>query len=271
MSQEPGPPRAATRVSVRWDDCDRFGHVNNAAYLALFRAALDRLLPELTGQTAGVGRLRWADLAYREPTPRGTEAAVELQLVAAEPLLVVRGVLLAEGRPRVEADLGWAPGPRDDTAEPASPALPLPERDARGLPFRWRHAVRTYELGDDRAVRPTVIMQWFEHSVFRGAGIVGWSRERMEAADFVTLVVAHRVRLAAPAVEGDEVEIASRLIDLRRVSGTWLHEARRVDGTLLATDHNRGAFLDLAGRIRPAPPGLMAALLGGEPGPRGPG
>jgi hypothetical protein len=58
--------------------------------------------------------------------------------------------------------------------------------------------------------------------------------------------------------------VSSRLVELRRVSGTWHHEIRRSDETLVAADRARGAFLDLVGRIRPAPVELLDDLLRGE-------
>jgi acyl-CoA thioesterase FadM len=87
----------------------------------------------------------------------------------------------------------------------------------------------------------------------------------MVTADFIALVIGHHLVLGAPAREGDELVITSRLVEARRVSGTWRHEIRLPDGSLVATDHDRGAFLNAAGRIRPAPDGLLEDLLRGEP------
>ena len=55
-------PRATVQVRSRWDDCDRYGHVNNAGYLGLIRAAHDR---------AGLsdGELRALEVTYRQPVP----------------------------------------------------------------------------------------------------------------------------------------------------------------------------------------------------------
>ena len=242
------------RVRSRWDDCDGYGHVNNAAFLALVRAAHDRAgLPP--------GELRALEINYRQPVP--PEATVQ---VAAEVLggdashLRVRYSLAVEGRSSGEISAVWQlDGPRIEIE------LPPIERDAGGRPFRFRQTARSYEIGPDGAVRPQAVLQWLEHAVFRAADRAGWSRDRMVAAGFVTFVVGHHLVLPGPAREGDELVVTSRLVELRRVSGTWHHEIHRADGRLVAADRARGAFLDLEGRIRPAPEGLLDDLMRGEP------
>ncbi len=162
-------------------------------------------------------------------------------------------------RPAAELTADWQlDGPRLDID------LPAVEGDAEGRPFAFTHAVQSHELGPDGRARPQAILQWLEHAVFRAADRAGWSRERMQGQGFVTFVVGHQLVLGAPALERDELTVTSRLVELRRVSGTWHHEVRRADGTLVAADRARGAFLDLEGRIRPAPPRPLEDLLCGE-------
>ncbi len=257
MTSEPWDEPAGARVSVRtrWDDCDRYGHVNNAAYVALMRVAHDAVgLP--------AGELRSVEIVYREPVP--PDVVVTVDVVVLEQAASVRRIaytIQVYHRPAAEIIALWELG-----GGPRLPAgLPPVDHDAGGRPFHFTHAVHSYELGPDGSARPQAILQWFEHAVFRGAERAGWPRERMEAAGFLTLVVGHRLILGAPAVENDELTITSRLVELRRVSGTWHHEVRASDGTLIAADRARGAFLDLEGRIRPAPRELLDDLLRGEP------
>lgn len=260
-----GDSRGATvHVRTRWDDCDRNGHVNNAAYPALVRVAHDRAgLPE--------ARLRALTIGYREPI--GPETTIEAEVA-----------LLADGGDRIDAQYTFRSGGRVAAAAKATwdrsggargteppgnrrPSFELPAvaRDAGGRPFRLRQSVRSYEVGPDDAARPQAILQWLEHAVFRAAARSGWPTARMEAAGFLSLVIEHRLVLGEPAREGDELEVESRLVELRRVSGVWHHEVRNLSGALVAADRARGAFLDLAGRIRPAPGALLDALLRGEP------
>lgn len=246
----------SVKVMTRRDDCDGNGHVNNAAYAALVRAAHDR---------AGLpgGRLESLTIAYREPV--GPETALDVDVATSDDGRVAY-TLRADGRVAAEASASWG---RAEAA--VAPHLPPVARDAGGAPFRFGQVVRTYHVGPDGAVRPQAILQWLEHAVFRAAARAGWPLTRMREAGFLSLVIEHRLVLGEPAHEGDELEIESRLAELRRVSGVWHHEVRRRDGTLLAEDRARGAFLDLSGRIRTAPPGLLEDLLRGEPDGSGTG
>lgn len=252
----PQPTVQRVRVRSRWDDCDRHGHVNNAAYLAIVRAAHD-----LAGMPSG--ELLLIDISYRSPIDADTDVDVRLEVVdLTAGRWRISYELSVQGRRSARAVALWQVGGERQT-------LPLPElqHDVRGLPFRYHHAVRSYELGPGGAGRPQALLQWMEHAVFRAAVHGGWPRARMESAGFVTLIIGHQLVLGDPALEDERVEISSRLIELRRVSGIWHHEVRREDGALIAADRARGAFMDLDGRIRPAPREMLDALMRGEPAP----
>lgn len=247
-------PRATVQVRSRWDDCDRYGHVNNAGYLGLIRAAHDR---------AGLsdGELRALEVTYRQPVPPEVMIDVDVAIMEQGAThLKIGYALLVDGRPAADATALWQIGGPALTAD-----LPPIGRDAGGQPFSFHQAVRSYEVGPNGAARPQAIVQWLEHAVFRAAARAGWARQRMESAAFMTYVVGHHLVLGQPAREGDDVTVTSRLVALRRVSGTWHHEVHAADGRLIAADRARGVFLDLDGRTKPAPAELLADLLRGEP------
>jgi acyl-CoA thioesterase FadM len=85
----------------------------------------------------------------------------------------------------------------------------------------------------------------------------------MAAADFVTVQLQHETEWYGGLGEGAEVTILSRLVELRRLKGTWRHEVYS-NGRLVALDFSHGAFLNRAGRPQPAPAALLTALLTGK-------
>lgn len=246
-------------VPTRWDDADRHAHVNNAAYLALIRAAHD-LAAHQDPSLAPAGDLRMLEITHRAPAELGAVVSVQIESLDADgDLRRVVYRLAAAGNAIAEATVTWQlSGP--------PVLLALPEiAEVEGRAFSFRQAVRTYEIGPAGAARAQAIVQWLEHAVFHASQRAGWSVERMRAAEFVPLVVGHHLVLGEAAMEGDTVEVRSRLVQLRRVSGIWRHEVRLTGGGLVAADHTRGAFVDLAGRIHAAPRQLLDDLLCGEP------
>ena len=255
------PMAVSVEVMTRWDDADRHGHVNNAAYLALLRTAHD-LAVELEPD-AGLARaadLRALEITHRAPSGPGAVVTVLVEPLAADGELRRVGYRLSVARVLIaEATATW---------QLSGPPLlfSLPEiAEVDGRPFSFKQAVRTYEIGPGGGARPQAIVQWLEHAVFRASQRAGWSPERMKEADFVPLVIGHHLVLGEPVTEGETMEVTSRLVQLRRVSGIWHHEVRRADGALVAADHTRGAFVDLAGRIHAAPRQLLDDLVRGEP------
>lgn len=107
---------------------------------------------------------------------------------------------------------------------------------------------------------------WLEEATFRAANIAGWPLERMREDDFIAFQYRHDVEFFQSIGYPDEVDIVSRLVDVRRARGTWIHEVFAVgDGALLMRDHSTGASLRWDGRLRPVPAEMMEALRRGEP------
>lgn len=185
---EPGGVRVSLRT--RWDDCDRYGHVNNAAYLALMRAAHDA-----AGQP--VGDLRSVEISYRAPVPPDVLVTVDVVVREQTPSQQRVGYTVeVDERPAAEATALWQLHGR-----PLDIDLPLRDGDIAGGTFAFTHAVQSHELGPDDGARPQAILQWLEQAVFRAANRAGWPRRRMETEGFITFVVGHELVLGGPALE----------------------------------------------------------------------
>ena len=113
----------------------------------------------------------------------------------------------------------------------------------------WTSATRCGELTRRRA-----IYQWIEEGVFDASGQGDWPFERCLAAGFVVFQMRHDTEFYTLPRLGDDLRFTNRLVDVRRLRGTWLNEIhRRSDGRLLARNYSTGVFLDLSGRRRHQP------------------
>jgi len=114
----------------------------------------------------------------------------------------------------------------------------------------------------------TVYFNWLEEAFFRAVRAAGWPLSRLREENLLSLQYRHDAEFFEAAHDLDEIEVVSRLVNIRRVRGTWIHEiVRASDRALLMHDYSTGAFMDWHGNIRPAPRDLMDALVLGEPGP----
>ena len=73
----------------------------------------------------------------------------------------------------------------------------------------------------------------------------GWPMMRMMAEGFVILFRRHRIEYLQPAVQGDELEVATWAFDVKRATATRYYTLTRVsDGALLARVHTLGVWVN---------------------------
>lgn len=277
---------------VRTYECDALGHVNNAVYQQyLQEAAIDAATaagypPEWFRERGLAWVVRQMSLEYLRPAVAGDELNVLTWLSssskvrarreyeirrASDDALIARASAswvyfdLANGRPRAIPPEFAADFEVGGGVALAPPGPPGPGIESGA--FRWRHRVAHYELDPNQHVNNAVYLNWVEEAKFRAAALVGWPPERVRSENVVIVQVRHDTEYFLPARYGDEIEVVSRIHDLRRVRGTWVHEIRRVGtGELLARNYSSGAFLDLGGRPTRPPRAMLDALLAGEGG-----
>ncbi|HZQ05273.1 MAG TPA: acyl-CoA thioesterase [Anaerolineae bacterium] len=253
------------RVRVRAYECDSLGHVNNAAYLNyLQQATLDA--QGIVDDRHAVPSVRALSIEYQTPARYGDELDVTTWRGAE-----LRGyeiTRVSDGAVVVRAQMEWGGDEvrSEETDTQAMPLKPLGQlRDNGARAWFWRHRVRRYEVDATQSVNLAVYFNWLEEATFRTAHVSGWTMERLRAENFITLQYRHDAEFFTPVRNGEEIEIVSRLFDVRRVRATWIHELRRTeDGTLILRDYSTGAFLDWQGNIRSAPQGMMERLTEGE-------
>lgn len=267
------------RHRVLAHECDSFGHANNAVYIRhLEQATLDAL--GVANLECALPHARKLTIEYHAPARYGDELDVAAWVTDAREATATwayRITRTADDAVVVAAQVAWdgprggAPVPRPD-GHPDAGCLPpslkpfVPPRDNGARPFRWRHEVRRYELATSGNVGVAVYFNWLEEATIRAADIAGWPLERMKAHNFIAFQYRHDAEFLQPIGYPDEVEIVSRLVDVRRVRGTWIHEVfRAADGVLLMRDYSTGAFLGWDGRTRSVPGEMIQALLRGDP------
>ncbi|CAG0971541.1 hypothetical protein PLCT2_01382 [Planctomycetaceae bacterium] len=269
-------------VRVRAYECDAYGHVNNTVYLQyLQQVTLDAM--STTNDGAAFWNVRRLAIEYQAPTRYGDVLQVATWVTKADASQVVRGYHVTRGAGRVpvlvaqiewdyrdRATYGLRRVPEVQRGVPAvdAPALPKPfvaPRENGARPFRWRHTVPFYELDLTTRVGLAIYFQWLEAAFFNATGSAGWTVEKMRAENIVSLQYRHDAEFFDAALNSDEIEIVSRLIEIRRVRGTWLHEVyRRATNTLLMRDYSTGAFLDWEGNVRAGPREVLETLTHGE-------
>ncbi len=120
------------------------------------------------------------------------------------------------------------------------------------------------ELGLDGHVHPQSFYHWFQSAIYAASSEGGWPAERRLAEGFVVLQTRHDSEFYAWPGERDSVRVVSRLVDARRLRGTWLQEVYQSrDGKLLARNYSTGVFLDLEGRPTTPPARMLEDLRRG--------
>lgn len=262
------------RIRVRIYECDSLGHVNNAIYLHYLQQATLEAWPE-----AGRWQLRRLSVEYAAQAFFGDSLLVHAWPLGLDVDQGLRcGYLIQRAEDNVavlRAEATWVPSSAERHSHALAAAWPRVEpatgfalRPARspanpieGRVFHWQAIVRGYEVGRDGRVGPAEFLRWVEDARMAAASEVGWMPARLAAAGCVVVQTRHDSDFVGSLTAGDRVVIHSRVVEMRRVRGTWRHEICLED-QLVAVDHSTGAFLDLSGRPTPPPQAMVDGLLG---------
>jgi acyl-CoA thioester hydrolase len=259
---------------VRYSECDALGHVNNTHYLRYMQeAAFD------ASAAAGYGFHRYdemkrlwvarqTEIEYLRPLRYGDSVIVrtyvaDFRRVTSrrnyELRLAATGEAVARGctdwafvdsetrRPAVippEAVHAFFPegAPPDGAARERIPAAPP---QPPGV-FKVRRRVAWSEIDSANYVNNPIFLTYVEDCGFEAVAAHKWPAQRMMAEGHVIVARKHQVEYLLPAVLGDELEIATWISDVRRVSALRHYTITRVsDGAPLARVHTLGVWMNL--------------------------
>lgn len=273
-------------LRVRAYECDSLGHVNNAVYLQwLQQLTLDAAKAVGLNDVSAAWSPQMLAVEYHAPARDGDALTLATWVLESTDNSMTRGYKVHRGDGVADetlvasARIQWGGRDRASGQPRPMPSVPViasrdrlpavkpftPPDDNGSRPFRWRHTVRRYELDGTGQVGIAAWFHWLEEATFRATEAAGWTLARMREIDFMSNQRRHDAAFFGPAVAGDEFEIVSRLAEVRRIRGLWLHEVYHATSrALLMRDHSTGAFVTWGGQVRTAPMDMMDDLLKGE-------
>jgi acyl-CoA thioesterase FadM len=109
-----------------------------------------------------------------------------------------------------------------------------------------------------------VYLRWIGEAYFDAIREAGHPLERTRQDGWIVFQAGHDIEFFAPAVDNDNIEVASWICELGKVRGAWTHEILNSDtGKLLARDYSLGAFVNLEGRPTVLPQQALDDVVGG--------
>ncbi len=124
---------------------------------------------------------------------------------------------------------------------------------------RTRLKVRFFELDPYHHVNHAAYIQYFEVARIELLDEVGMGIGQLFAAGYQLVVTELHVRYLASAGPGDELEVSTEVLELRRVSSRWRQTIER-QGAVVAEQEIVVAATNLGGRPVRLPDGLADAL-----------
>ncbi|MGE5221488.1 MAG: acyl-CoA thioesterase [Omnitrophica WOR_2 bacterium] len=260
--------------SVRYYECDRYEHVNNAVYL---RYLQETSLRAFAAAGYGVhrhqsqGKQWWAekiDFEYLSPLRYADTFelyAYPLGMASTHILFgyefrrPVTGELAARARALYEfQDI--------DTCKPALIPLDLhnfyfpdgnsqPEAVRLEFPpappapvgvFRSHSSVAWQDINANLQVDPATILAYVEECGMQVIAAHRWPLERMLSDGFTILLRRNQIHSIRTARLGDELEFATWASDVKRATATRHYQVTRLeDGALIAQVHSLGVWINL--------------------------
>ncbi len=262
------------KLDVRHDECDVYGHLNNAVYLrymqeAAFRASADAGLDADAFEKMGcLWLIRAHEIEYLQPVRGGDQLAVKTWNVGFRRTLMRRVYEMknvSSGAIVARAHTDWVFLNRETMrpmtipvdvvaayldADEASRTLPKPNFPTPSDPpeqvLRFQKRVEWRDLDAMQHLNNAVYPSYAEEVAMQLADHFGWSFQQWLDNDLAFVARRHRIQYLQPATYKDTLEIATWLYNVRRTSATRYYAFHRLaDGRLLAQMETLWALIDL--------------------------
>jgi len=261
------------RFHVRTYEIDQFNHVNNVNYINYLEEAATQ------ASTAAGYPMEWYlehglmwivkkwHIRYFNPALYGEELEVRTWVSDARRVRSHREYDLRrvkDDAPIIRARTDWVFVERDTMKPRRIPEnfddafgtddTPLEDlgiriRNAKPLEETRRYSsyrdVQIYEIDQANHVNNSVYLRWLEQAYVLAIQSAGWSLDRqLQDHNFTILQGGREIEYFKPAKMGDKIRIDSRIIEMARVRGAWIHEIYNdTTNELLVRDYSVGAFV----------------------------
>lgn len=259
---------------VRYDECDAYGHLNNAVYL-------DFMQEVAIGHSNAAGYngaryeamqrtwlIRETQIEYLRPVRQGEVVTVRTWVESMRRALARRAYefTLDEGGERVaQAYSDWVFLDRDRQAPTSIPEeivssfdpegklqraftrQPFPEPPAPPPgAFKLRRRVEWRDIDQMFHLNNAAYLTYAEDCAVRFAAAYGWPMARWTEQGIAFLARRHRIEYRQPAMLEDELELTTWLFDLRPATVTRHYDIARIgDGGRLARIQTLWVMVDL--------------------------
>jgi acyl-CoA thioester hydrolase len=261
-------------IDVRHDECDAYGHLNNAVYLrymqeAAFRASTDAGLDADAFRKMGrFWLIRGHEIEFLHPVHGGETIEIKTWNVGFRRTLMRRAyemknpssdVAVAKAHTDwVFLDQGtWRPTSippevvaayltQEEASQPLQkPSFPTPSAQPEKV-LRFQKRVEWRDLDAMQHLNNAVYPSYAEDVAMQLAEHFGWSFEDWLKDGLAFIARRHRLQYLQPATFTDTLEIATWLYNVRRTSATRYYAFHRLsDGELLAQMETLWVLIDL--------------------------
>jgi YbgC/YbaW family acyl-CoA thioester hydrolase len=273
---------------IRSYECDIYGHVNNAVYLRYLQEA-NLAYSNAAGwplERYDSSGFNWwpagIDFEYLIPLRYGDTVTVTVRSVGIEAAayhqsfefhnpatgeLVAKAKMLSTLRDSTGNSLAHYPEQIQaaffpSVQAPTQPSFP-PSVNAPPPPpgtFRMRKRVDLHEVNFKRELDPSTLLVYTGECGRQVISAHGWPMERMSKEGFAILLKSNKIDYFQPACLDDELEVATWISRVRRVSALRHYTIQRVkDGFHLASIHALGVWVNLSSGVpQRAPEGFLS-------------